>query len=360
MTNKVLILRSEAGARRLLALTLADAGYDIRPFGVPAEALQCAQQELFDLVIVDQVLSDTTGLDWVGELRKIQPTVHVLLIAEKLDLAAVVNGIRLGVADVLSQPDDTAAILQRADLLLRPEAAGVAVEGPDDTRLSAALQAVLAQPERQNDTALLEKEREALAADWGAIHEEQLRLRKERHRLRNEAMISEGERVRLKQAQTEQDETRERTRVEAERIEAERAQLLEDAEFLREQEANLRAYEARLRDLQAQLEAERISRQAAMTTAVAPSTEPGMALQSAWDKVNRATDLLEAERRAFNDQKLTLREQEAHMQEREARLQEMEAQLVAREQQINTEAYKPLLSRAPLEMARAIFSGGRK
>ncbi|OHE81709.1 MAG: hypothetical protein A3G75_10635 [Verrucomicrobia bacterium RIFCSPLOWO2_12_FULL_64_8] len=358
MTNKVLILRSEAGARRLLALTLADAGYDIRPYGVPAEALQCAQQELFDLVVVDQVLAEATGLDWIDELRKVQPTVPVLLVAEKLDLAAVIKGIRLGVVDVLNQPDDAAAILRRADTLLRPETVAADAGGSDDDRLSVALQAVLAQPERQSDTALLEKEREALAADWAAIHEEQIRLRKERHRLRNEAMIHEGEKLRLEKAKAEADADVERSRAEAERLETEREQMVADAEFLREQENNLRVYEQRLRELLAASEAERVSRQAA--TPERPNGEPGSGIQSAWDKVNRAMDMLEAERRSFNDQKITLRETEKRLQEWEARLKEREAQLNAREQQADTQAAKAAAKRAPLGMAKAIFTGTRK
>jgi DNA-binding response OmpR family regulator len=371
MTHKILILRRDPQARRLLALTLADAGYDIRPFGVPAEALQCAQEQLFDLVLVDQQQADTTGLDWIEDLRMVQPTVPVFLVAEKLDVAAVVKGIRLGVADVLSPADAPAAILQRTDLLLRPgSAAAVAAGVTGDERLSAALQAVLAHPERQNDEQLLQKEREALAADWAAIHEEQLRLRKERHRLRNEAMIHQGELERFERAcaeferkQADARARQELTRHEALRVEDERRQLDAAAAALREQEANLRAYEERLRELQAQHETNQVERQAGRGAVAQGASD--LEIRAAWEKIQRATNALAAERKNMIDERLAIKDQTAAVQRREAELEQREAQVAARERQFAQPApvvpkeKAPFIGGAPLLAAKSLFSLGR-
>jgi len=296
--------------------------------------------------------------------------VAVFLVADKLDIAAVVKGIRLGVADVLNQPDDVAVVLRRTDLLLRPEAAVAAAGETNDERLSAALQAVLAQPERQNDEPLLQKEREALAADWAAIHEEQLRLRKERHRLRNEAMVHEGELARFETACTEfgrrQEAERsrhEQAQAESARLEAKRRQLEADFEALREQETNLRDYEERLRELQRQLETEQISRTRERESVVAGAVE--LEQNAAWDKIQRATTILEAERKNMIDERLAIKEQTAALQRRGQELDGCEARLKEREQLLTNppmpppKSKSPFLTSAPFLAAKSILTLGR-
>jgi FixJ family two-component response regulator len=325
---------------------------------------------LFDLVIVDQTLPEGTGLDWIEQLRKAQPAVPVLLMAVQLDVAAVVKGIRLGVADVLRQPDDAAAVLLRANKMLRPDAATALGEATHDVRLSAALESVLAQPDRQQDGRVLEQEREALAADWAAIHEEQLRLRKERHRLRNETMVREGERARFEQARTELERCRQenrnrhqQTQTEAARLDGQRHQLAADLEALREQEANLRDYEARLRELQRKLETEQISRTREREAVVAGAAE--LEQHTAWDKIQRATAILESERKNLIDERLAIKEHLAALQQREAELAQREARLAERERVSASPPLPPpkgksaLLTSAPFLAAKSFLNLGR-
>lgn len=158
----------------------------------------------------------------------------------------------------------------------------------------------------------------------------------------------------------------------------ERRRLEEDHDILRERESNLREYEARLRDWQANIDAGRNSDQPEPLTSIrAKSPQPAednSALQSEWDKLNRAREIIKAEQAHMRDDRIVLRDQmetvkrrDQALTEREARLAEREAILIAalapKETPAPTsEAAMATMTRltlAPFEMARSVF-GGKK
>lgn len=165
----------------------------------------------------------------------------------------------------------------------------------------------------------------------------------------------------------------------------ERMRFQEDQDALREREENLREYEARLRLLQAELETGRGSAHHHIPTASrstpslfqrqssrAPfNDEP--ALATAWEKLHRAREILEAEQKNLRDDRISIRELEIMVKhraeevaEREMRLAEREALFTAtadevepvREEQAAQSAVTRF-TRAPFEIARAVF-GGKK
>jgi len=162
----------------------------------------------------------------------------------------------------------------------------------------------------------------------------------------------------------------------------ERRRLQEDQEALREREENLHSYEARLRALQAEIETGRtsatigVSRSPRVRTAPAVSIRAShapfhedAALQSAWEKLHRAREILEAEQKNLRDDRIALREQEAFIQDREAAVAAREEQVAAREALVvaatphgkageQTSAVSRI-TRAPFDLARSVF-GGRK
>ncbi|MFI5355859.1 MAG: hypothetical protein ACHQ4G_00845 [Opitutales bacterium] len=111
--------------------------------------------------------------------------------------------------------------------------------------------------------------------------------------------------------------------------------LQEDLAALREREENLRAYEARLRGLQQQ-------------TGHGPSDRPGPTgrspshapfhdeanLSTAWSKLHRARELLEAEQRNLRDDRLTLTEEKNYLAKRERELAIREARVAEGEKML--------------------------
>ena len=95
-----------------------------------------------------------------------------------------------------------------------------------------------------------------------------------------------------------------------------------------------------------------------------PSREPFQrdpSIDEAWAKVNRAMDMIEAERRNFTDDKLVLKEEKARMQEWAARLEALEATLAERERQLNAPPPpRPSFTHAPFKAAKAMLAGNKK
>src|SRR4051812_11043389 len=86
LVKKILIVHGDPKARRRLVLVLADAGFDVRAFATADAAAENAQGEWFDLALVDHELPGMPGFAFVDRLKKIQPTIQVLLLVSQLEL----------------------------------------------------------------------------------------------------------------------------------------------------------------------------------------------------------------------------------------------------------------------------------
>jgi hypothetical protein len=139
-----------------------------------------------------------------------------------------------------------------------------------------------------------------------------------------------------------------------------RWQMASELDELRRREANLADYEARLKAWQAQLDA--CQRTPAMTAApfVRPGAERLLAndpvLNSAWGRLYRARELLEAEQRHVRDERIAQRETELRLKRREAELDAREADLVERERAVHA-AEKAIAARKVGAVLRRVIRG---
>jgi hypothetical protein len=148
-------------------------------------------------------------------------------------------------------------------------------------------------------------------------------------------------------------------RFEISQLEKMQQQIMSDMEALRVQENNLRAYEMRLRE----------------TTPPTPLARPAgsnsrpplgsESLDEEWEKLRRSRTLLEAERRAFTDERLALRESQADIKRREEALRQRESWVELREKELAAKSFapppsaqppRPSFTRAPFAAAKNMFS----
>ena len=446
VVKKLLIAHADQKIRRRLVLFLADAGYDLRAFGTVDAAVESARNEWFDLALVDYELSGARDFSFVGTLKKIQPTLPVILFVQQFELSIIVKGIRVGVTDVMSQ-SDLASVARRVTTLLNPEApvpadgegvtaaelaevelalerisggagpntldhpAGgdlsaellrgakdrAALEGKnarleaEKAALEAELKTLLSQiadaSRLEVESAELHSQLEIAAAAQTAIDakarqlaetraeivRERTALEEERRRIEaksngevaKEEAEYEAHRAQLQQQEDRLNEEAGRLQQEATRLARERRRWHDDLDLLREQEKNLHEYEARLRQVQAQLEADRVLWFSARGTSSRSPFTDDPALKEAWQKLQRATELLEAERANFRDEKLVWAEREAQLRRREEKVKELLDKIEARNALPPPEASSVAVSvaavksitRAPLEVAKAVFTG---
>ena len=468
LVKKILIVHADPKMKRKLVLMLADAGYDLRAFTQTEAALETARVEWFDLALVDAQLCGPQDFEFVEALKKIQPTVPVVLVVPQLELPLIVKGIRMGLSDVLPVANDLRPLLRRVNNLLRvnappatdddllspteladAEAVLQVLGNPDSSQsadpfntpdlrqelmrgakeramleakaerlehekaaLEAELKTLLSQNADtlrvQTEFAELRTQREMAAAAQALIDQKARALAEARSELDRERSVLEEERRRLTtttqsmspfgkspddlaREKTELDQLRgrlsaeeSRLREETSRIQHEKTQLAqerrrwhEDLDLLREQENNLREYEARLRQLQAQLEADRVLWFSSRPQSRSPFNDDA-AVKAAWEKLQRATDLLEAERAVFRDERMAMRELEMDLKRREAKIEEISAKLNEQERRMKglppstlantvplaTQGTPPSvpkkpLSRAPFEMAKSLLGRGK-
>lgn len=233
--------------------------------------------------------------------------------------------------------------------------------------------------------AAIDAKAHALSEQREEIERERTSLENERERLSTELAApvlpewaSTAEEVsamreRVHAEEARQRETAMKLQQEAAKIARERRRWHDDLDLLREQEKNLRDYESRLRKMQAQLEADRVLWFSTTARPDPKSPFDDGALREAWQKLQRASELLETERAHVRDDRLCSQEREVALKaraeqltQREQKITELEVRLAARMVPLvpepSTPSTSPIrsLARAPLEMAKTVFGGSKK
>ena len=153
------------------------------------------------------------------------------------------------------------------------------------------------------------------------------------------------------------------------RLTADRQRLEADLAALHEREGNLRAYEEHLRAMQAEIDARRVPES---STSVSPFPAGELSLQTAWDKLIRARELLEAEQTHLRDDRLALQAERSEFKRQQATLAAREQAVTAREQALtNPEpVLEPMAGQhtigaasrftfSPFALARSVLRSGK-
>ncbi|WP_371229732.1 sigma-54-dependent transcriptional regulator [Roseovarius sp. 2305UL8-3] len=100
----VLVVDDEPGMRHFLSKTLTPRVKRLEEAASPAEASKLLDVAHFDLVILDNIMPGTTGLDWVVEQRRKGFFADVIMITAYADLETAITALRAGVSDFVLKP----------------------------------------------------------------------------------------------------------------------------------------------------------------------------------------------------------------------------------------------------------------
>ncbi|MBI4922337.1 MAG: response regulator transcription factor [Devosia nanyangense] len=115
----ILVVDDDQEIRKLLARYLGEQGFRVSVAGSRREFSERVATEKLDLVILDVLLPDGSGLDLCKQLRQHQPHLPVILVtALKEDVDRII-GLELGADDYVGKPFNPRELLARVRSVLR-------------------------------------------------------------------------------------------------------------------------------------------------------------------------------------------------------------------------------------------------
>ncbi len=145
--ERILIVEDDLSTLRMLAASVEQAGYAVLAEQTAAAALTLARLEHPDLIVLDLLLPDESGLEVCRSLRQADATRSIpILMVTSLDKPSdKVSGLDQGADDYMVKPVDVTELLARIRALLRRR-----LREPDGGNGGAAiaLEGFVIQPER--------------------------------------------------------------------------------------------------------------------------------------------------------------------------------------------------------------------
>ncbi len=126
---QVLVVDDEPVLAELVSMALRYEGWDIATAGDGAAALALARENPPDVVVLDVMLPDMSGLDVLRSLRERQPGLPLLLLTAKDSVEDRIAGLTAGGDDYVTKPFSIEEVVLRLRALLRRT--GVADDSSD-------------------------------------------------------------------------------------------------------------------------------------------------------------------------------------------------------------------------------------
>jgi two-component system, NtrC family, response regulator AtoC len=133
---RVLVVDDDNLLRKLVADQLARAEFDAVPAASGKAALEVLREADYDVVLLDIMMPDLSGLEALREIRKFEDPPEVIMLTADTSLATGVEAMRQGAYDYLTKPatlDEMEAVIRKADekrRLVKQNASLRSVAGP--------------------------------------------------------------------------------------------------------------------------------------------------------------------------------------------------------------------------------------
>jgi len=115
----VLVVDDDQEIRKLLGRYLAEQGFRVSTAGSKAEFLERVVGEKLDIVVLDVLLPDGSGLDLCRYLRQRMPQVPVILVTALKEEVDRIIGLEIGADDYIGKPFNPRELVARMRAVLR-------------------------------------------------------------------------------------------------------------------------------------------------------------------------------------------------------------------------------------------------
>jgi len=131
--TRILVVEDEESYREPLAYQLTKEGFDVVAADTGTQALVEFERQPIDLVLLDVMLPEMSGVDVCRQLRSVSAVPIIMLTAKDGEIDKVV-GLELGADDYVTKPYSFRELLARIRAVLRR--IDTSEEEPDEERLS--------------------------------------------------------------------------------------------------------------------------------------------------------------------------------------------------------------------------------
>jgi len=118
---RILLVDDEAAQREVIAYNLAAAGCDVTEAGNGEEALLLVAEAPPDLIVLDWMMPDVSGIEVCRRLRADPATrsIPIIMLSARMDVPDRVRGLETGADDYLGKPYSMAELMARIQAHLR-------------------------------------------------------------------------------------------------------------------------------------------------------------------------------------------------------------------------------------------------
>lgn len=115
----ILLVEDEAKVAAFIRWGLEERDYKVKLAATGAEAQKLLKTEKYDLIILDVMLPDTTGLDLCRKIRQTDQRMPILMLTALSEVEHKVAGLQAGADDYLAKPFHFMELTARLEALLR-------------------------------------------------------------------------------------------------------------------------------------------------------------------------------------------------------------------------------------------------
>jgi len=102
--GRILVIDDDLNTCNLLTRVLTKEGFEVMAENIPSDAIRSFKGNNFDLVITDFYMPEMTGLELLGEVKKINPAVDVIVMTAFASVDNAVEAMRKGAYDYIVKP----------------------------------------------------------------------------------------------------------------------------------------------------------------------------------------------------------------------------------------------------------------
>ncbi len=119
MAHKILIVEDEAGIVLFLQQGLEEEGYHITTANNGADGLALAQENKYDLLLLDWMLPKMTGFELCNAFRETNKITPIIFLTAKDTVQETIEGLKAGANDYIKKPFNFDELLERIKVQLR-------------------------------------------------------------------------------------------------------------------------------------------------------------------------------------------------------------------------------------------------